>query len=231
MISFYEIYKQAISLFDDPEITEAYDKNIIKFAKMMYPFLNSSLSLFTNPSMIGRMLSDYIEPKGTMEIFDSDGKTSEFELSFVPEEDCLFECLADGKKVDFLYNKDLNTVIFSDIVEIGKEYSVECYSAGYFVTDLKITNNAIIDKDVRNKTIGILARLLVLSWGEKTKNFLLDIENILTDADFKLHPASNALNSKIKFVGQLNDGVYQLQNKLGHIIRFASSADWGRRYN
>ena len=231
MIDFNEVYKQAISLFDDPEITDAYDTNKIKFAKLMYPFLNSSLSLFTNPSMIGRMLSDYIEPKGVMEVFDSDGETNEFELSFIPDENCLFECFADGKRVDFSYNKNLNTIIFSDIIEKEKEYSVECYSAGYFNTDLKVTNNLNIDRDIKNKTISILSRLLLLSWGEKTKNFLLDIENILTDTDFQLHPASNALNAKINFVKQINEETYQLQNKLGHIIRFAKSADWGRRYN
>lgn len=231
MISFNNIYEQAVSLFDDPEITEAYDNNKIKFAKLMYPFLNSSLSLFTNPSMIGRMLSDYIEPIGTMEIFDSDGETLEFELSFVPNEDCLFECLADGKRVDFSYDKNLNKIIFVDKIEKDKQYSVECYYFGGFNTDLKVTDNVSIDRDIKNKTISILARLLVFSWGEKTKNFLLDIENILTDTDFSLHPASNALNAKINFIQQITEETYQLQNKLGHIIRFASSADWGRRYN
>jgi hypothetical protein len=231
MINFNEVYKQAISLFDDPKIKKAYETNQIQFAKLMYPFLNSSLSLFTNPSMIGRMLSDYVEPKGTMEIFESDGETIEFELSFVPNDECLFECLADGKRVDFLYDKDSNKIIFSEKIDSGKEYSVECYSIGYFESGLSVTNNSKIDKDIRNKTIGILARLLVLSWGEHTKNFLLDIENILTDTDFSLHPASNALTAKIKFVEQITEETYQLQNKLGHIIRFASSADWGRRYN
>ena len=231
MISFSEIYKQAISLFDDPEITEAYDSNKMSFDKLMYPFLNASLSLFTNPSMIGRMLSDYIEPKGTMEIFDSDGQTLEFELSFVPEKDCLFECFADGIKVDFSYDKDLNKIVFFEQIEAGKEYSVECYFEGCFNTDLKVTNNAPIDKDIRNKTISILARLLVSAWGEKTKNYLLDIQNILTDTDFQLHPASNALNAKVNFVQRITEELYQLQNKLSHIIRFASSANWGRRYN
>ena len=231
MIFFNEIYKQAISLFDDPDITMAYDNNKIQFYKMMYPFLNSSLSLFTNPSMIGRMLSDYIEPKGTMEIFESDGKTNEFELSFTPEYNCLFDCLADGKKIDYIYDNKSNKVIFSEIIDTGKIYSIECYSIGYFNTSLNVTNNNSIDKDIKNKTISILARLLVLAWGEKTKNFLLDIENILTDTDFSLHPASNALNSKIAFVKQITEETYQLQNKLSHIIRFASNADWGRRYN
>lgn len=231
MISFYEIYKQAVSLFEDPDIKIAYETNKISFAKLLYPFLNSSLSLFTNPSMIGRMLSDYVEPRGIMEIFDSDGVTTEFELSFVPDNDCFFECLADSKRVDFSYNKESNTIIFSENIDANKKYSVECYSMGFFNTDLNITNNLNIDRDIRNKTVGILARLLVLAWGEKTKNFLLDIENVLKDTDFNLHPASNALNSKINFVKQITEDTYQLQNKLGHIIRFASSADWGRRYN
>lgn len=231
MINFDEIYTQAVSLFDDPEIKKAYEDNRIRFSKLMYPFLNSSLSLFTNPSMIGRMLSEYVEPKGTMEIFESDGKTLEFKLSFIPDSNCLIECLADGKRVDFSYDINLNKIVFFDLIESGKEYSVECYSVGYFITDLNVTNNKDIDKDIRNKTVSILARLLILSWGEHTKNFLLDIQNILMDTDFKLHPASNALNAKINFVNQLTDTMYQLQNKLSYIIRFASNANWGRRYN
>ena len=57
------------------------------------------------------------------------------------------------------------------------------------------------------------------------------VDSLLTDTDFSLHPASNALNSKIAFVKQITEETYQLQNKLSHIIRFASNADWGRRYN
>lgn len=231
MISFYEIYGQSIALFDDPKITEAYDLNKISFAKMMYPFLNSSLSLFTNPSMIGRMLVDYEEPLGLTEVFDSDGKTNTFELSLNPTGNDMLEFKEDGKIVEAEYDANKNKVTFPNILEVGKTYSVECYNCGYFKTDLSVTGNKSIDADIKSKTISIIARLLVLSWGEKTKNFLLDIENLLTDTDFNIHPASSALKSKIEFVNQLNTGVYQLQNKLAHIIRFARIADWGRRYN
>lgn len=231
MISFYEIYKQAVALFDDPKITEAYDFNKIKFAKMMYPFLNSSLSLFTNPSIIGMMLVDYEEPLGLMEVFDADGLTNTFDLSLNPSENDMLEFKEDGKIVVGEYDANSKKVTFPNIIEVGKTYSVECYKCGYFKTDLCVTGNKITDADIKNKTIGILSRLLLLSWGEKTKNFLLDIENVLTDTDFNIHPASSALKSKIEFVSQLNSGIYQLQNKLAHIIRFAKSADWGRRYN
>ena len=231
MISFYEIYRQAITLFDDPKITEAYDYNKISFAKMMYPFLNSSLSLFTNPSMIGRMLADYKEPLGLTEVFEADGVSHIFTLSINPTEQDMLEFKADGKVVEAEYDANENKVIFSQILEAGKTYSVECYSCGYFTTDLAITGNKSIDLDIRNKTISIMSRLLVLTWGEKTKNFLLDIENLLTDTDFKIHPAGSALKAKMEFVNQLNNDIYQIQNKLAHIIRFASHADWGKRYN
>ena len=88
--------------------------------------------------------------------------------------------------------------------------------------------NAQIDVQVS----GILARLLVKTWGENTRNYLLDIQNILTDNDFKLHPNGPVLKAKVEWLNKIDEETNQMQNKLAHMIRFGkTSSNWGRRYN
>ena len=231
MIDFGQIYVQAVTLFDDPEIKQAYDDNMIEFDKLMYPFLNASFSLFTQPFLIGGVLCDFLEPDGKMEIFDSDGITNTFELSFVPLENSLFEFKEDGKVIEGTYNSNDNSVTFPHVLENNKEYSFESYFPGCFKSDFKITGNKNLDTIIRNQVISILARMLVRAWGENNRNFLLDIQNILRDSEFSLHPASAALNSKDKWLKHLEEEIYQLQNKLSHNLRFASNSDWVRRFN
>lgn len=231
MIEFKEIYAQAIALFDDPDIKKAYEENIIEFDKLMYPFLNASFSLFTQPLLIGEVLSDYLEPDGKMEIFDSDGINNSFKLSFIPKENSIFEFIEDGIIVDGIYDSEKNIVTFPNVLDKGKEYSFESYFVGCFNNDLNITGKKNLDATMRNQVISILARLLVRTWGENNRNFLLDIQNILRDGEFSLHPASAALNSKDKWIKHLEEEIYQLQNKLSHNLRFSSNANWVRRYN
>lgn len=231
MIEFQKIYEQAIALFDDPEITTAYETNIIEFDKFMYPFLNASFALFTQPFLIGEILSDYSEPEGKMEIFDSDGINNSFQLSFIPKEHSIFEFIEDGNVVEGIYDEDYNTITFPNIIGEGKKYSFESYFVGNFNSDLNITGKKNLDNTMKNQVISILARLLVRTWGENNRNFLLDIQNILRDGEFSLHPASAALSSKDKWIKHLEEEIYQLQNKLSHNIRFSSNANWVRRYN
>ena len=231
MIAFKEIYEQAIALFDDPEIKIAYETNIIEFDKFMYPFLNVSFSLFTQPFLIGELLSDYSEPEGKMEIFDSDGVNNSFQLSFIPKDNSVFEFIEDGKIVDGIYDKENNIVIFPNVLSQGKEYSFESYFEGCFNNNLQITGKQTLDATMRHQVISILARLLVRAWGENNRNFLLDIQNILRDGEFTLHPASAALSSKDKWIKHLEEEIYQLQNKLSHNLRFSSNSNWVRRFN
>lgn len=231
MIMFNEIYNQAIVLFDDPNIKKAFEINKIYFFKLMYPFLNTSCSLFTQPFLICEKLSDISQPKGTMEIFVSDGETTKFELSFKPLDNSIFEYKADGKIIDGEYDRDTNTVTFFELLEKDKEYSVENYFAGSFNNDFKLTGKNGLDTTIKNQVISILARMLVKSWGEDKRNFLLDIQNILRDGEFSLHPASSALKAKDEWIAHLDEEIYQLQNKLSHNIRFAANSNWVRRYN
>lgn len=228
-IMFSDIYDKAIGLFDDPKLTIAYRTNKLLFYKLMYPFLNNSFALFTNPLQIANELSDYTEPSGIMEIFESDGETKEFKLSFTPEKNATFQFLADGVKVDAEYNSESNIVTFSKSIEQGKEYSVEAYSCGCFNSDFKLTNKTTTNNTIVLQIEDILARFVVIAWGEKTRNFLLDIQNILTDTDFELHPQSQALKSKLAWLEQLHEEICRFQNKLGMTIRFSGSANWGKR--
>jgi len=234
MIWFNEIYKQAVSLFDDPDITEAYDTNKIRFAKLMYPYLETAIPFFTNPSIIGQLLSDYESPKGITEIIVSDGKNSTYTLSFIPKnpDDSLFEFIADGKIINGVYDKETNSVTFDTLITEGKEYSFESYYVGKFTSDFEITSNKALNSQIYTQVLGILAHLLVKTWGENTRNYFLDIQNILTDNDFKLHPNGPVLKAKVEWLNKIDEETNQMQNKLAHIIRFGkTSSNWGRRYN
>ena len=228
-IMYSEIYDKAIALFDDPKLKVAYKTNKMLFYKLMYPFLNSSFALFTNPLQIANELSDYTNPEGTMEIFESDGITTEFILSFTPHEKSIFQFIANGEKIEGEYDKEKNSVTFSKTIDKGQEYSIEAYFCGCFNGDFTLTSKETTNKTIMLQVVDILARFLVIAWGENTRNFLLDIQNILTDTDFKLHPQSQALKSKLAWLEQLQEEICRYQNKLGITIRFSNNANWGRR--
>ena len=228
-IMFNNIYEKAIGLFDDPKLKIAYKTNELLFYKLMYPFLKNSFALFTNPLQIAHELSDYTEPEGMMEIFESDGNTNVFELGFIPHENAFFQFIANGKKVEGEYNKEKNTVTFFNKLEQGQEYSVEAYFCGCFNSDFKLTNKTTTNRTIRLQVEDILARFVVIAWGENTRNFLLDIQNILTDTDFNLHPHSQALKSKLLWLEQLHEEICRFQNKLGLTIRFSNNSNWGKR--
>lgn len=234
MIWFNDIYRHAVSLFDDPDITEAYDTNKIRFAKLMNPYLETAIPFFTNPSVIGRMLTDFESPKGVTEIIISDGKTVTYPLSFIPEnyDVSLFEFIADGKIIQGYYNREDNTVTFDELIPEGKEYSFESYYPGKFLSDLNVTSEKTVNNQINIQVVGILSRLLVKTWGENTRNYFLDIQNILSDNDFKLHPNGPVLKAKVEWLNKIDEETNQMQNKLAHMIRFAkTSSSWGRRYN
>ena len=116
MIDFNEIYTQAVVLFDDPDIKEAYDNNKIMFAKIMYPYLLSSYSNFQNPSIIGMQLSDMQEPDGKQELFKANGIDKKF-ISEIPYKDNSLYCYYEnGKKVNGTYDYNENIVEFENIL-------------------------------------------------------------------------------------------------------------------
>lgn len=225
-----DIYDKAIVLFDEPKITIAYQTNKIQFYKLMYPFLRDSYALLTNPQKIAQELATTVVlPIGQTEIFEGDGETQVFKLSINPQSNSLFEYKINGKVVDGKYNEETNEVDFGQKIEKGKECSFEFYCAGGFTTDLSVTNNSATNSSVKLQVEDILCRMLVRAWAESKRNFALDIQNILTDTDFKLHPQSAALRSKIEWCKKLENEISLIQNKLATNIRFSQVSNWGRR--
>ena len=221
-ISFKDIYTKAIGLFDDPKITAAYNSNLIQFYKLMYVYLQNSISLFNNPLSVMKLISNFEEPMGQMEIFEADGTNCEFELDpdFQLKDNSSYEYIANGERISAKLDKENRKVIFSEILPIGQQYSFEQYYIGEIECDLGNSGLETMARiNILNCIKDILARLLVKTWGENTRNFLLDIQNILTDSDFNVHSASSALRAKNDWLDQLDREILQYQNKLAWNIR------------
>lgn len=229
-ILFSEIYEKSIGLFDDPKITLSYKKNKIQFHKLMYTYLQNSISMFNNPTRIGFLLSNYTPPKGTMEVFQGDGVNNTFVLDeqfkLIPNSDLGF--YINGFEVNGNLDVGNRTISFNEILPEGQEYSFEQYFPGEFLDDFSTVSKSSESLfSIVGQIKDILARLLVKSWAENQRNFLLDIQNLMTDTDFKISSNSNILNSKNNWVDQLNGEVLQMQNKLAWQIRFAQGNRWG----
>ena len=224
-ISFKGIYTKAIGLFDDPKLTIAYNTNLMQFYKLMYTYLQNSISLFNNPLSAVRLLGTYKEPKGQMEVFTGVGKNKVFFLddNFIILNNSIYQNIENGKPVEANIDKENRKVIFPEILENGVEISVEQYYIGEFESSFDTTIAKPEQQQIMiNQIQDILARLLVKSWGENTRNFLLDIQNILMDSDFKLHSASAALTSKNAWLDQLDQEILQYQNKLAWNMKMMS---------
>lgn len=223
-ILFSDIYTKAIALFDDPKITTAYNSNKIQFNKLMYTYLQNAIAMFTNPASIGMKLANYNEPVGTMEIFEADGVKNTFVLddSFELIEGSLYWYIEGQIPVIGEIDAVHRTVTFPDVMPEGQQYAFEQYYCGEFLDEF-INNNTYAkagDAMVLGQIKDILARLLVKSWAEGERNLLLDIRNLMQDSDFKITGNDRILNSKNKWVDQLDSEVLQLQNKLSWNIRF-----------
>lgn len=235
-ISFQDIYTRAVALFDDPKITYAYETNKIRFNKTMWPFLQNAISAFAQPTMIAFWNADYTEPSGTMEIFieETDTTTSELMTTFELDADfeiiegSIYQYTADGESVIGYLNTTDRTVTFPETIEEGAEFSIEQYFPGCFNQD-SIDVLPVSQASVLRQVEGILAHRLVLTWAEGERNYLLDIRNLMADADFKKTAANaKSLTSKDAWVDRLHTEVYTMETQLGWMIRFAKSANWGK---
>lgn len=221
-IPFQDIYAKAIGLFDDPKITIAYNSNLMQFYKLMYVYLQNSISLFNNPLSVVQLISNFEEPNGQMEIFESDGTQTVFVLdeSFQLKENSIYHYVANGEEVNGMLDKENRTVTFPLSLKKGEQYSIEQYCVGQFNCEFAAMGASKLEQiNIINNIKDILARLLIKSWGENKRNFLLDIQNILTDSDFSVHSSSNALRAKNSWIEQLDGEILQYQNKLAWNIR------------
>ena len=221
-ISFADIYEKAIGLFDDPRLTEAYNVSTIRFQKLMYTYLQNSISLFNNPLEIAMQLSNYTPPKGTIETFEEAKEDNTFVIddNFKLLPGSSYEFIVDNEIVEGTLDETNRSITFS---QSGSLYSFEQYYPGEFEMNLASLGNIPTQNMALVSIRDILARLLVRSWSEEKRNFLLDIQNILNDTDFKLHPASSTLRSKNMWVEQLENETAELSNKLAWLIKFSKA--------
>ena len=221
MILFKDIYNKSINLFDDPEINEAYMNNIIRFEKLMYPFLINGLSLFSNPTAIVWDLLDRTEPSGEMEILSGDEVVNgEFDLSSTPVEGSDFVVMINGVQdrgaTVRVNDKGKYIVTLSQEVKSEDEVSAEWYFGGQFNTDFsKAATSKVPAGIIAERVQQILARALAVEWAEQERDFLLDIKNVLTDTDFRIYSPANSIRAKTEWVRQLQYDLDTMQTKLG----------------
>ena len=111
------------------------------------------------------------------------------------------------------YIKD-GKAYFSRSVPKGVKCAVEWYSAGAFTADLDKTAGGMKTAALYKRVIEILARCMVIGWADKEQNFMLDIRNILTDTDFKLHSPANSVRAKTEWYQNIREGLNDLTQKL-----------------
>ena len=206
-ILFSEIYSKAIALFDDPKVTVAYETNTMQFQKIMYTFLQNAIGQFTNPVSVGIKVSKYIPPKGSMQTFRANGTDKVYRLddAFEILDNSVYTYIEGDTRVEGKLDKEYRTVEFENILKEGGQYAFEQYYCGEFTED-------------------ILARMLVMAWAEGERNELLDIRNLMTDSDFKISNNGIILNSKNKWLDQLQNETLRLKNKLGWNVRFMNGS-------
>ena len=215
MILFREIYLKSISLFDDPDIQLAFSQDIVRFEKLMYPYLENGVQYFTNPTKISFMLVEQTPPSGTIETFVGDG-TNTVVLSTTPVPNSDFSYTINGQYVhDATYDPDTNSVTFAQTVPIGAEISVEWYFSGSFDADFSKAATSQVPEDIIVARVKeIMARALILCWSEEERNFVLEIKNILTDTDFKVYSPANSVRAKTEWVRQIRHDFDSMQTKL-----------------
>ena len=161
IIPFQDIYAKAIGLFDDPKITAAYNSNLMQFYKLMYVYLQNSISLFNNPLSVIELISDFEEPSGQMEIFNSDGYQTEFLLDseFQLKDNSIYLFIANGEKVQAVLDRENKTVTISAPLPEGQEFSIEQYSIGQFNCDFShLAPSKLVQMNIVSNVKDILAR-------------------------------------------------------------------------
>lgn len=188
------IYVRAINLFDDPKITSAFENNPIDFYQIMYGYLNNAIPLFITPTAMQAKLNDRTKPTGQTELFDGNGLTNSFHLSTTPPTGAMFNYIVGNAVATGNFNYLTNNATLDVIPPIGTHnVSIEWYADGQF-------NQTLIDRQEM-----ILALQLVRCWGEKEKNFLMDIRRLLQDTDFKLISEANSTNSKTNWFATIRE--------------------------
>lgn len=229
MINFIEIYEGAVALFEAPKITAQFKQNPISFYKTMFPYLQDAIFQFNNPSVLGYELADYVEPDGYTEEFVSDGVTVNYPLSTQPTENAIIQCELGDIIIPVEYDIETNTVTLEQPIEAEQSFSIVWYDCGHFNSDF----TGLVATGTYNYLIkaikGILSHLVVKAWATNEKNFLLDIQRLLNDTDFKLFSESSAIKSKVLWLNDIDRACQKMQTQLAWNLQF-SRASTNRRW-
>ena len=229
MINFIEVYEGAVALFEDPKITTQFRQNPISFYKTMFPYLQDAIFQFNNPSVLGYQLADYTEPDGYTEEFVGDGVTTQYALSTQPTENAIIQCELGDSIIAAEYDITTNMITLQEPIQEADSFTIVWYDCGYFNSDF----NGLVAENVYNFLIksvkGILAHLIVKAWATNEKNFLLDIQRLLNDSDFKLFSESSVNKSKVSWVNDIDRACQKMQTQLAWNLQF-SRASTNRRW-
>lgn len=195
------IYERAISSFDDPSITRAYNSNPTQFFKIMYNYLRNGIPLYNNPLSIIDILSDRTDPYIDSENFVGDGNTSTYALSSTPLIDSYFSYYINDVESEGSYDELTNSVTFPYDIPLGETATAEWYYVGQFNQTLT---------DIQQKILGLL---LVACWAEKEKNFLLDIRRLLNDTDYKMGSEAFSIRAKTAWHQSMLEDAEKLMNQ------------------
>lgn len=200
--SFVDVYTKAITRFDSPSITSAYNKSPILFFKIMYGYIDNAISMFVNPIEEIIKLNDYIDCEENSDTYIGDGTTKRFEFTSTPLGDSYFDCTVNGDYVDYEYDTVTNEIILKEAPKIDDIIIISWYFAGAFNT--KLTRDEI----------SILATLLVACWAEQEKNFQLDLRTIIGDKTYIItSSAKNSVGNKVDWFETLREKAEKDMNK------------------
>lgn len=229
MINFLEIYERAVALFEDPKITTQFRQNPISFYKTMFPYLQDAIFQFNNPAVLGYELANYTNPEGYSEEFVGDGVTTVYTLGTIPTENAIIQCELGNSIIDLEYDNETNQITLTNPIEKDNSFIIQWYDCGHFNSEF----NNLVAPNIYSFLIksikGILAHLVVKSWATNEKNFLLDIQRLLNDSDFKLFSESSANKSKVAWANDIDRACQKMLTQLAWNLQF-SRASTNRRW-
>jgi hypothetical protein len=191
---FVTIYDRAISSFNDPILMNTYNQNKIQFLEVMFGYLSNAIPAFRIPMSVLSKLEDRTDPAVVSEYFSGTGTEDEFALTAPYDDNNYYDVFVSGVQVPFSYEETGNKVVVDTPPASGTDnVEVVIYTDGEFHTTLNDTEQRI------------LSALLVLSWAEKEKNFLLDIRRLVNDKDFKMYSESGSMRDKGNWYASLRE--------------------------
>lgn len=225
MILFKTIFKKAIKMFDDPDIESLAKRKPIAFYQLMRPYLINGMNRFSNPTAVSYALSNYTEEEGEIETIEGTGENV-YNLESRPLDNSDIEITVDGIiDTSVIYNKEDNTITFSQPVEVGQVINFIWYYAGEYTVDFDgLLSTAIPFRAVQEQVVNILAHCLVIEWGaDNVENVYTELMNVLTDTDFKLHSPATSTEKKMAWYESLKNDLFDLMVKLNWNILTTSS--------